>query len=101
MEIPRDFDLREGIYASWVTIARQTFMGALHYGSVPVFGQKDKSLEVFLLDARDEDIGDTSTIGVTLVKRLRDIQTFADSVELTAQIKRDVDRARVALEEVR
>lgn len=98
MEIPRDFDLREGIYASWVTIARQTFIGALHYGPVPVFGQKEKSLEVFLVDVRDEDIGDTSVIEITPVKHLREIQTFPDGIALAAQITKDIAGVRAVLE---
>ena len=72
MEIPTGMDLLEGIYAAWISIGGKTFMGALHYGPVPVFGQQTNSLEVFLLDVRDDQIGDTSSIEVDPVKRLRD-----------------------------
>lgn len=99
MEIPLPFNLKEGIYACRVTLGNKTFMGALHYGPVPVFREKAKSLEVFLLDAKSEDIGDTSIIRVTPIKWLRDVQTFPTSIALAAQIKRDVARVRAALEE--
>ena len=100
MEIPTCMDLLEGIYAAWISIGGKTFMGALHYGPVPVFGQQTKSLEVFLLDARDEDIGDTSAIEITPLKRLRDIQSFPNSDALAAQITQDVAKTRAALSAV-
>lgn len=100
MEIPAGLDFAEGIYAVWVTIANKIFKGALHYGPVPVFGQKNKSLEVFLLDAQNERIGDTSVMEITIVKRLRDIRSFPDSIALVAQITQDVAEARAALEEL-
>ena len=100
MEIPTGMDLLEGIYAAWISIGGKTFMGALHYGPVPVFGQQTNSLEVFLLDVRDDQIGDTSSIEVDPVKRLREIRSFAGSVELAAQIKQDVAKTRAALSAV-
>ncbi len=94
MQIPVDLDLELGIYAVWVTIAGHRFQGALHYGPVPVFDQQENSLEVFLLDASDEDIGDAETLMLEPVKRLRDVRPFENSHELTQQIERDVAEVR-------
>lgn len=83
-----------GIYAAWVSIEGKTFAGALHYGPVPAFGQSVHSLEVFLLDATGDDIGDTSYIEVMPVKRLRDVRNFDSQDDLVDQIRRDVLEVR-------
>ncbi len=98
LEIPSSLDLAEGIYAVWVRIGAKKFMGALHYGPVPVFDQVEKSLEVFLLDVKDKDIGDTSVIEVQIATRLREVKAFSSTKDLTTQITLDVARVRVALE---
>lgn len=99
MQIPADFDLPEGIYAVWVNIGKKKWMGAMHYGPVPVFGQETTSLEVFLLDAAEKDFSnvDTSVIGVTPVKRLRDVCAFPGPDELIVQIRQDVEDVRQIL----
>ena len=48
LEIPPGFNIEEGIYAGRVWISKKQFKGAFHYGPVPTFHEKDKSLEVFL-----------------------------------------------------
>lgn len=89
--------METGIYAAWVSISGKTFAGALHYGPVPVFGQDEHTLEVFLLDTTGNDIEDTSKIEITPVKRLRDVRNFGTQDALVVQIRKDVEDVRRAL----
>ncbi|MBI5619675.1 riboflavin kinase, partial [Candidatus Gottesmanbacteria bacterium] len=56
LEIPEGLTLKEGIWAVWVTIAGKRYGGALHFGPVPTFREREKSLEVFLLDASEAEL---------------------------------------------
>ncbi len=97
MQIPQDFALEAGIYAAWVSISGHRFKGALHYGPVPVFDQHELSLEVFLLDVSEQEIGDIDVLTVEPVKRIREVRTFANSYELTQQIEKDVQEVKALL----
>ncbi len=91
--------LQEGIWAAWVVIAGKKYQGALHFGPVPTFGESAKSLEVFLLDASDDDLVGVEGEAIELipVARLRDIENFDTTEALTAQISRDVEDVRKLL----
>lgn len=89
MKIPFDFDLPEGIYASWVTIGDARYGGALHWGPIPTFKEETKSLEVFVLDSNLELV-DTSRVTVDIIKKIRDIIQFPTVEALTVQIASDV-----------
>jgi riboflavin kinase / FMN adenylyltransferase len=97
MEIPSELLLADGIYAAWIRIDAKRFMGALHYGPIPVFSENKKSLEVFLLDADESDIGDTALIEVSPVQYVREIQSFDSPAALATQIQHDVEVIRTIL----
>ena len=92
LEIPHDFILPEGIYAVWVRIENKKFPGALHWGPIPTFHEKEKSLEVFIIDAKDMQFPEscTHTITIDIVKKIRDVKRFSSTDELTAQIAQDI-----------
>lgn len=96
MEIPPGMSLTHGIYAAWVTMGGVTFRGAVHYGPVPAFGQKEVSFEVFLLVASESELNglDTSQIRIKPVTRIREVRAFGSSVELVDQITKDVEAVR-------
>ena len=56
LDIPSGLSLEDGIYAAWVTIGDRRYKGALHFGPIPTFDETTKSLEVFLLDATEEEL---------------------------------------------
>ena len=89
MKVPVDFDLPDGIYASWVTIGKNRYGGALHWGPIPTFKEEVKSLEVFVLDG-DLEFVDISVVSVDIIKKIRDIMYFPTVDALTAQIASDV-----------
>ncbi len=99
LEIPSDLVLDEGVYASWVTINDVPYKGALHYGAIPTFDQKDRTIEVFLLDETDETVPETHgvVIEVDIVEYIREVKKFSDSFILSDQIAKDVSRVRSIL----
>ena len=92
LEIPASFSREEGIYAGWVWIGKKQFKGAFHYGPVPTFHEKDKSLEVFLINALEKDLerSEIMTIEFELIERIRDIIEFSNSDNLSKQIGIDI-----------
>jgi len=92
LRIPDDFILDEGIYSSWVAIHNKTYKGALHYGPVPTFGEKEANLEVFLIDVAGSDfpdIDENTDIEVDIVSFVRDVTTFLNVEDLTRQTEKD------------
>ena len=99
LEIPGGLALKEGIWAAWVVIRGKRYQGALHFGPVPTFDEEAKSLEVFLLDAADDELVgvEKEAVELTPVARLRNIEKFEITEALTSQIARDVEDTRRAL----
>ncbi len=99
LEIPKAFQLKDGIYVVTVLIDKKNFKGALHFGPVPTFNEKQPSLEVFLIDTRDENIPDLKDqiITINIVKRLREIKKFNSEKDLVLQIQKDVIKAKKTL----
>lgn len=94
-----DIMLNDGIYAVWVVIEGKTYKGALHYGSVPTFGLKDKTMEVHLIDITDDNVPDTDNvmIEIDVVEYLREIKKFDDAESLSIQIYRDIENVKKIL----
>jgi riboflavin kinase/FMN adenylyltransferase len=90
--VPDDFHLDEGIYAVWVVIEGKTFKGALHYGSIPTFNLKDKTMEVHLIDVTDANVPETKdkVIEIDVVEYIREVRKFDDAGALAVQIGLDV-----------
>ena len=96
LEIPKGFELADGVYAAWVTIDETRFRGALHWGPIPTFEETGKSLEVYVLGVGDHELShaDLSRVTVEPVARLRNIEKFASIDALTRQIELDVIAVR-------
>lgn len=94
MEIPPDLVLEEGVYAVKVIIEKKTFMGALHYGPVPTFGENNRSLEVFLLDSNHVETLNTSIVQITPIAFIREVRAFSSKDELIAQMHQDIAAIR-------
>lgn len=97
LKIPDDFELKNGIYATKVSIEKKIFKGALHYGPVPTFNEKEKSLEVYLIEITNKDLIncdlenlDGKIIKVEIIKYLREIIKFKLVEDLVKQIDEDV-----------
>ncbi len=99
LSVPKDLILEDGIYSAWIVIDNKTYKGALHYGPIPTFNQKDKTMEVHLIDITEDTFPDTvgKSIEVDIVDRLRDIKRFIETDDLTDQIQSDVEKIKKML----
>jgi riboflavin kinase / FMN adenylyltransferase len=84
-----------GVYAVRVRIAEGWRGGAANIGTKPTFGGSAVTVEVHLLDWSGDLYG--QEVRVEFLERLRPERRFASVSELTAQIQRDVEEARVVL----
>lgn len=86
---------RDGIYACWVEVGADRHAAATSLGVRPTFGPGPRTLECHLLDFSGDLYG--ARVRVHFVKRLRDELRFPTAAALTAQIARDVEETRAAL----
>jgi len=97
---PRKLLPPDGVYAVQVTIekreaGRKRFGGMMNQGPRPTFGEQVRTLEIHLFDFDGELYGET--VNVAWVERLRDVQAFPSREALVAQLERDRQAARAAL----
>ena len=92
LQIPIAFTAKPGIYAGRVWIQGQSYLGAFHFGPIPVFAQSQTRLEVFVLDY--DHPGPISTLSFELVHYLRPVKNFTSPAALTRQISRDVQKTQ-------
>ena len=84
-----------GVYAVRVRASDGWHGGAANIGTKPTFGGSAVTVEVHLLDWSGDLYG--QEVRVEFLERLRAERRFASVSELTAQIQRDVEAARVVL----
>ena len=85
----------DGVYAARARCERRTYDAIAYIGTRPTFGSGERLIEVNLLDQQQNLYG--KEMLVEFVDRLRGDHTFASAEELSAQIAKDVDRARKSL----
>ena len=86
-----------GVYAGRGMHAEGTWAAAIHVGPLPTFGQHGSRVEVHLLGFRGSLYG--TVLEVDFVTRLRDIQPFPSAQALQAQLARDAEAARRAVQQ--
>jgi riboflavin kinase/FMN adenylyltransferase len=84
-----------GVYAVRVRTSEGWHGGAANIGTKPTFGGAAVTVEVHLLDWSGDLYG--QEVRVEFLERLRAERRFASVSELTAQIQRDIETARVVL----
>ncbi len=102
MQIPGDvpLSLPEGIYAAQVTVNNEIYGGALFYGSIPVFGESEKSLEVYLVDSGYISVNPGEEVQVSVKKFIRPVQNFSSPELMVLQMEKDVANVRAILEKI-
>jgi len=91
----------DGVYAVFVTIGKREtgngkrYGGMMNQGPRPTFGEESRMLEVHLFDFDGELYGEV--VDVEWVRRLRAVQAFPSRDALVAQLERDRQAARAAL----
>ncbi len=84
-----------GVYAVFAELGAEHYMGATNIGERPSFGQSECTVETFILDFDRDIYGEE--LSIQFVARLRPELRFDSTAALSAQIKRDCDRAREIL----
>ncbi len=88
-----------GVYATITHISDQCFVSATNIGTRPTFGDGEKIVETHLLDYKD-DLYDKE-LKVMFIQRLRDEKFFVSPEELKNQISKDIERARIVVNELK
>ncbi len=89
----------DGVYAvrSWrMATPAVVWQGAASIGVRPVFGGRERVVEVYLLDVHPDLYGEA--LYVTFVQRLREERNFPSIAALVAQMEHDVAAARRVLD---
>lgn len=98
---PQNFLIPNGVYAGRVYVEERGFDAAINVGVAPTFGERDRRVEVHLLDIPDDQApGLGQTMLVTFWERIREEIRFASPEELKAQVARDIWRAREILKQL-
>lgn len=88
-----------GVYLTRASVAGQSFWSLTNIGHRPTFDKQDVSVEVHILDARKNLYG--LALNLEFLHKIRDEKKFSGPKELVRQISRDIQKARVLLEESR
>jgi riboflavin kinase / FMN adenylyltransferase len=88
----------DGVYAARAVHGAQTYDAIAYIGSRPTFGASERLIEVNLLDQTRDLYG--QEIFVQFVGLIRGDHTFASADELSKQIVRDVEQARISLRRI-
>ncbi|TKB68379.1 MAG: bifunctional riboflavin kinase/FAD synthetase [Nitrospira sp.] len=88
----------DGVYAARAVYGGQTFDAIAYIGTRPTFGAGERLIEVNLLDQTSDLYGQEIT--VQFVARVRGDHIFASADELSKQIARDVEQARISLRRI-
>ena len=86
----------DGVYAARTVLETHTYDAVAYIGTRPTFGSGERLIEVNLLDQTSNLYGQDLT--VQFVARVRGDHTFASADELSKQIVRDVEQARISLQ---
>ena len=88
----------DGVYAARAVYGGQTFDAIAYIGTRPTFEAGERLIEVNLLDQTSDLYG--QEIIVQFVARVRGDHVFASADELSKQIARDVEQARISLRRI-
>ncbi|MBT4516701.1 MAG: EamA family transporter [Candidatus Komeilibacteria bacterium] len=94
--IPSNFEHSYGVYCGSVIVNGNKHKAVFHYGSIPTFADKRKSLEAYLISGEHlEEIPDE--LSFRFVAKLRDVEKFSAKDKLVANIENDIKQAKEIL----
>ena len=88
---------RDGIYAAWADTGLGRFRAALSIGNRPTVDGQNRTIEAFLIDYPGDSLYGQS-VGLHLVRRIRDEVKFSSLEDLKTQMADDVIVARQLLD---
>ena len=86
---------KHGVYVTQVVYEGKCYGGVLNIGYNPTFGEESLSAETHIFDFNQDIYG--KKIKINLLRFLRDEQKFSGVAQLTEQIKKDIQQAKVVL----
>ncbi len=90
--IPEDLLLDNGVYLSRVGIGTNQYRAITNIGTRPSVGGGERNIESHILDFSGDIYG--CEIEVELLEKLRDEVHFATIEELSAQVQKDIEKAK-------
>lgn len=81
-----------GVYFGYADIAGESYRAMFNLGVKPTVGSDEPTLEAYLIDFEGDIYGEAAR--VSFVARIRDEKKFDSIEELSAQIQRDVEKAK-------
>ena len=78
----------EGVYAGYVFYKGKFYKAAINIGAPVTFGEKEKKIEVHIIEFREEIYGEG--LEIFLVKRIRDVECFPSIEELKIALRKDI-----------
>lgn len=88
--VKKDIKLASGVYATWVAIGSETYMGAL------VVMDEPWKIEVHLLDYSGKDIYGRTLI-LDPIQKVSEVETYGSATELVKKIQDDLVMVRDVL----
>jgi riboflavin kinase / FMN adenylyltransferase len=88
-----------GVYAGFVLLGEERYPACTNVGVAPTFGRTESRVESYLMDFEGDLYG--RVVDVSFAKRIREERRFSGVDELTAQIRRDVEEARLITDRLR
>ena len=88
---------KHGVYVTQVVYEGKCYGGVLNIGYNPTFGEEKLSAETHIFDFNQDIYG--KKIKINLLRFLRDERKFSGVEQLTEQIKKDIQQAKVVLED--
>jgi riboflavin kinase/FMN adenylyltransferase len=82
-----------GVYAGFVSFGEKLYAACTNVGVAPTFARTESRVEAHLLDFEGDLYG--RIVDVSFVERIRVERRFSGVEELTEQIRRDVEEARI------
>ena len=95
---PEDLCPKTGVYAVQVIHGEKLYEGVVNIGVNPTFGNGSLGAEVHIFNFNKEIYG--HEIKVNIVERIRDEKRFSGPKELSAQIRRDIEKAKQILSSI-
>jgi len=83
----------DGVYAVRVQRRAESWAGAANIGPNPTFGENARKVEVHLIGFQGDLYG--QILAIDFIGRLRDTRPFGGVNELIAQLRTDIERARL------
>jgi riboflavin kinase / FMN adenylyltransferase len=88
-----------GVYAGFVLVGEDRYAACTNVGVAPTFDRAESRVEAYLMDFEGDLYG--RVVDVSFAKPIREERRFSGVDELTRQIRRDVEEARIITESLK